>query len=312
MTFPSGYSFVRILVRRPDICLGLILLFSGFVACRRNSSGAGSEDNRPLITLPNTDSTRRKTGLETLLQGFPSPVQITRSLKRLNLGFEASLINPADNSRTYNIIASAALNIGVYGTDLSYALLHNQTQEATESFQAQQRLAEHLELLSFFQTDLFNRVQANRHQTDSVLAILSNQYMRMNHFLTQTGQEDVGRLIVVGAWIEAIYLSTELWKRTPHTEMQSRLAEQKPAIRFLIERIEPYKEHHHFTDLYFGLREIEKVFDAHKGGYGYEGTFFNPDRKMYYIRNYRTAPLSTTEMQTLSTKIAELRKQITR
>ena len=60
---------------------------------------------------------------------LPSSFEVTKLLVEAGASYILNLCNPVDNVNRYISLKSKALNLGVYGADLSYAATYNQAQE---------------------------------------------------------------------------------------------------------------------------------------------------------------------------------------
>jgi hypothetical protein len=61
---------------------------------------------------------------------IPSPVQTAFLIKDVGVPFNSDYVNPADNAMNYSSNFSKALNLGVYGADLGYLTIYEQTDGA--------------------------------------------------------------------------------------------------------------------------------------------------------------------------------------
>lgn len=59
---------------------------------------------------------------------LPSPVETAYLIQNSGVSYNMDLSNPTANVDNYSTTMQKALNFGVYGADLSYASLFNQTQ----------------------------------------------------------------------------------------------------------------------------------------------------------------------------------------
>ena len=63
---------------------------------------------------------------------LPSSFDVTKLLVEAGASYILNLCNPVDNVNRYISLKSRALNLGVYGADLSYAATYNQAQETIQ------------------------------------------------------------------------------------------------------------------------------------------------------------------------------------
>ena len=67
---------------------------------------------------------------------LPTSFEVTRLLIESGASYILDLCNKTDNVSKYISLKSKALNLGVYGADLSYAATYNQTQETMQFLEA--------------------------------------------------------------------------------------------------------------------------------------------------------------------------------
>src|SRR5687768_2269043 len=64
-----------------------------------------------------------------ILQQIPSPLEISSILKESGSKYQAGILNSDNNLPKYNNNFSKALNLGVYGTDLGYTNIYEQSKD---------------------------------------------------------------------------------------------------------------------------------------------------------------------------------------
>ena len=65
---------------------------------------------------------------------LPSPYQASYAIKKSNIDFRKSILNPPDNVSNYTTNFQKALNIGIYGTDLGYLNIYDQLPDVISYF----------------------------------------------------------------------------------------------------------------------------------------------------------------------------------
>jgi len=63
-----------------------------------------------------------------IFYNVPSPIEMNSLIQRTGSHYNEDLLNPASNRQNYTTNSKMALNLGVYGADLSYARLYDQIQ----------------------------------------------------------------------------------------------------------------------------------------------------------------------------------------
>jgi len=66
-----------------------------------------------------------------ILYSVPSHIEMIRLVKGSGIEFDKSIMNSPNSVANYNSVKAQAFNLGVYGTDLAYISIFEQTQEVT-------------------------------------------------------------------------------------------------------------------------------------------------------------------------------------
>ena len=67
--------------------------------------------------------------IETNVYPLPTSAAVIKMLTDLEVGYIIGISNPVENTKKYFSSTTRAINIGVFGADLSYATLYNIQQE---------------------------------------------------------------------------------------------------------------------------------------------------------------------------------------
>ena len=139
---------------------------------------------------------------------FPSPVELAANYKNTGIQFIPGLTNPAADHERYITNTKKSLNFGVYSADLSYCVLNNQGQCASEYFMAIQSISSDIGLSQLFRYELiltnFNSSLGNK---DSMSGIVAGIQKDLDKTLRANGTQNKAILFYTGAWIESAYIA---------------------------------------------------------------------------------------------------------
>ncbi len=172
---------------------------------------------------------------------IPSPVETISLLKSAGAKYNASYLNPVENVSKYTTVTSKALNLGVFGADLSFTSMFDQTQESMLYLRCTNKLAASLGINGAFNENTADRLETNVQNRDSLLSIISNSYWTTDSYLKANGQPGVSALIVAGGWIEGLYIGTQIATVTQNKDVITRIGEQKLSLENLISLLESFK-----------------------------------------------------------------------
>jgi hypothetical protein len=84
-------------------------------------------------------SAERKT--KNIFHNIPPPMETAALLKKAGAEYDKDILNDVKNVDNYTAASKQALNLGIYGADLSYASVFNNTQESMLYTSCAQNLA---------------------------------------------------------------------------------------------------------------------------------------------------------------------------
>ena len=211
------------------------------------------------------DSTRPDSVIEKreIFYGLLTPVEITEIFNRLETAYNIDMLNPVENAENYLSASKAALNLGIYGVDLSYLKMFDLNTEMLKYLTAVRKLSNRLNIPMEYLTDPLDKIEKNLADTDSVLALANNAYKRIEDHLDEHDRKSTAGLMVLGGWIEALYISTELLLDTdnPDPEVVQRIAEQKYTLNTLLSFLKNYYDDPVVVYYTKKLKFLKKYFD---------------------------------------------------
>ncbi|MBO4777602.1 MAG: hypothetical protein J5588_03835 [Bacteroidales bacterium] len=248
----SNKKLIRLL-----IVLGLMV---GIVGC---SNSDKKTDTSNVVDEEQAQKENLVKEVKKVMFSLPSPVETTLLLKQAGAGYDESLLNPTSNSTKYNTDKQKALNLGVYGADLSYASIFEQDQTIMQYMQVSKKLAIGLDLLAAIDQSIIDRLEANHDNRDSVIRIISETFLNSNSTLKEDNRPEMAALILAGGWVEALYLATQLTKDVvKDKELIERIVEQKLSFSELTQLLGEYAEQNaDIAEVIGQLQGISKTFN---------------------------------------------------
>ncbi len=162
----------------------------------------------------NSDSTeisdiREKVERE-FMYPIPTSYQVTQLLQDAEASFVLGITNSPENVDKYETQKDKALNLGIYGADLSYASTYNRQEETMSFLNASKQLVDDLQLSSIFTVEMVSRIENNLSNKDSLILIVTESFYDTYEYLNKDGQNKLSLLVVAGSWIEGLYITTQL------------------------------------------------------------------------------------------------------
>ncbi len=181
----------------------------GLSSCEKKQE---TETKTEIISL---NSDEQAAALDTLLQVLPRPSNVPMLLERSGADYDATLVNPASKVSTYySDDAKAALNLGVYLTDVSYLLTYEKALPAQEYIKAIKNLAEHIQVVDDNTNKLITDFEEKKKDKEALIAMVDRSTESIRGILLKTQKNALQAQIMVGSFVEALYVSTKLVETT--------------------------------------------------------------------------------------------------
>ena len=243
----------------------LIVLFA---ACGGDQPAQDTLD--PAAGLDSAALSERMNKSKQIFQSIPSPMQMAGLLKKAGAEYNKNVLNDPTRNSSYTAASKQALNLGIYGADLSYTSVYNNTHESMLFTAAAQNLAKQLNISSAFSQETVDRMEANQNNRDSLLSIISETYWEMDMYLKTNDREHISALMIVGGWVEGLYIATQVSRTNDAPELRQRIAEQKISLVDLIALLGTYEtDEPAIAAALTDLKAIEVLYaDVSTGGGG--------------------------------------------
>jgi len=239
----------------------LIIISLGVYACGGDATIETSTDESQTTQIDDADSKERAAKAKKVFYTVPSPYETALIFERSGVGYNIGVLNPIDNVNNYSTNVKQALNFGVYGADLSYANIFDQSQQCMFYMNCAKKLADGLGITSAFDAETMERIEANMNNRDSLMNIINDSYWIADGYLKENQQDFLSALIISGGWIEGLYLGTvTLDKDNPSEELMKSIADQKYSLDNLIGLMDLY-EHEEVKNIKEKLIQLRTSFD---------------------------------------------------
>lgn len=242
------------------LIVGLLLVL--FTAC---SSGNKSEEQAFLEGLDSTKVTDTVISGEIgdILQRIPSPLEISVLLKESGKTYNTSFLNSPDNISRYNSNYKRALNLGIYGTDLGYTNIYEQSQDGIKYMSTIKDLANGLNIGQFFEMETIGRLASNSNNLDSLLLITTQNFNTINQYLQSQNRSNLSVLLLTGGWLEALHITCEVARANPENmQLHETIGGQKIILENIMLLLSFYRESdQNMASLLNDMQGLKKAFD---------------------------------------------------
>ena len=286
------------------IALGLASLL--IYSCGDPKPGDGETGEE----LPDTDTVKAvalNVGGE--LFSIPSPIQTALLIQKSGVTYDKAILNAGNKNGQYASDYARSLNLGIYGADLGYVSMYNQTQDALGYLGALKNLADKLGVSSAFDQSTMKRINDNISNKDSMLVLVGIAYRASDTYLKTNKRSEISNLILTGGWIESMNFSISAYKSKPTSEVKYRIAEQKQALGSIIKLISS----HNMADadgLVTDLKDLAKVYEGITTKYNFVEPTTDEAKKTTYINSTTEITISEEQIGQIATKIKAIRDKI--
>ena len=235
-----------------------LLIFTNTLLCF--ACNGKSNSNEKLVE--NNFTQPQKFGpVKNLFYNVPSPLEVTDLMKKMDLPYQPDLMNPVGNADNYLSQADMAINVGIYGADLSYIRIYNQFQDAARYLAVIKKFTRELGIPEEQERITAKRVEEHIDNQDSLLMIISETFTRSDSYLKENQRGETAALIVFGGWIETLYLATNIIDLNhPQKELVALIAQQKHSVKNLIGLLSQHRNDPKISEVLPDLKELDAKF----------------------------------------------------
>lgn len=284
----------------------LVVLVFVIGACNQDKKTTSTNIEKALEV--ELDTTGKVIKFENSLFSLPSPYQLSILIKEIGTNYNSELLNPTDNHKRYTNLFKKSINLGVYGADLAYLNIYQQSPSAITYFSVIKIMSQDLGLSSAFSPTIFERIENNVNNKDSLLYIMSNTYRDVDLFLKESQRQREGALVLAGGWVEGLYILTKLAIETKSKLLIERVGENKKPLENLIKILSPYyNESEDIALLVDDLIDLAYEFDAIEITYVYKDPTTNPELKLTHVHSVSKILISDEVLKKIDAKVEKIR-----
>ncbi len=169
-----------------------------------NSSNEKNQTSNSNNTTNGYDSAQGKSFVYTKYK-LPLSVEVYKFLKTKNVQFNKQYLLGINSQDKYFTEEKRALALGTYSSDLVFATIFDQSQEAVEYFDVSIELAHKLDIEDGYSTNLLDKAYKNIENSDSLNYIAGEAYWKTCTNLEKNDRTNILPLIVMSSWLESMH-----------------------------------------------------------------------------------------------------------
>jgi hypothetical protein len=235
----------------------LIYFMSGCKSCNKSAS------NQDVAVEVDEEIMEDVNQAKKIFYSLPSPLETAMLIKTAGATYNEKLLNPLSNVSNYTTNRSMALNLGIYTTDLSFASLFDQTQTSINYMQAAKKMADGLGILDAIDNNTIQKLEENVNNRDVIMDIISETFMASSSFLKENDRTAVASVVLVGGWVEGLYISTSLVDQAniKNNKLVERIVDQKLSFDIVLKLLDENKDNPDVASVIVQMNDLKKVFD---------------------------------------------------
>jgi len=236
----------------------LVIIFSAFLF-----SCGGSDRTEEIIsedekTAPAIDDS--KFNAQNVFNTLPDRKLVMKLIVENKIEYVPELLNDPRSVNKYVLESIKAVNLGIYGSDLSISSSFDQTQESMIFLKCVNVLAGQLGVNSAFDQRMFERIDANENNKDSVLEIVTGAFRKVDEILKYNNRPATSAVILSGCWIEGLYVSCQIAQKVDSESIIKTILGQKESLRNLIVMLESVTLEENAVFILTDLKSLYETF----------------------------------------------------
>lgn len=224
----------------------------------------GGEKTEDIISdeeRPKPDIQESKFNAQNVFNTLPDRKMVMRLIEENRIEYNPDLLNDPTKSNKYAVELSKAVNLGIYGADLSIASSFDQTQESMVFLKCVNVLAGYLGVNSAFDQRMFERIDANESNKDSILEIVTGAFKKVDEILKYNNRPATSAVILSGCWIEGLYVSCQLAQQSDAENIIKAIVQQKESLKNLIVMLEAVTLEENAKFILKDLKDLYTVYN---------------------------------------------------
>ena len=242
------------------IALCAVLIFTA--SCKRGEKA--THIPAPVFSTYIPDSPEDTSKMREIYYGLLTPVEVCNIFERLGLHYNDTAILATENQNLYMSSYKAAMNLGVYGVDMGYMKMFGVNRQTVNYFNTIKILSERLNMPDTFLSDAIRSLDADISNADTLTGLMNDAYQKIDNHMRLEGNEGTLGLMLMGGWVEAMYLATQLAydPENPDPQVVGKIAEQKYSLISLLSFMKNYYDDPMVVFYTKKLKYLNRWFDT--------------------------------------------------
>ena len=235
-----------------------------FMLASCKSGNTGNQDSTGIDTVNKTELSQ---DVKDVVYPLPTPFEVTNMLDQIGAKYNSAILNPSNKVEKYFTESSKAVNLGIYGSDLSYAATYDQKQDIKLYSNALKKLVDELGINIDYSGLLSDENKEKFNNKDTLVNYITNTFFDTYQYLGQKSNPDLAIMMVSGVWIESMYIATHISQDTyNYTGIVNLITDQKDSYSKLMDLLASKNTNPEIKDLETKLSVLKPVFGKIESG----------------------------------------------
>jgi len=289
--------------------LGLVI---GFSSCGEETK---PEDNKDKVVVEEDVEDTLVLDIPELdpdmAYSVPTPNELFAIIKETGVAYDGSVLNSPDNREKYSTKKIQALNFGVYFADLAFASSYEENASILGYFGTIKVLSDELGISNALDAAIYERVETSleNDDSDSLMFLSNDTYFQAYSYLEENERGSTLALIVLGGWIESLYIMTNLGEYEEGSKLLARIGEQKLTVGNLMGFMMKYQDDSDVAEVMEELADIEELFWSFEEVEGDDAST-SQDGDVFVFEGGSTIVVSAEQYEKLKELVSDLRNDI--
>ena len=283
-----------------------ILVVSCKLGTKTGSEGSGEFEASGTL---DAETQEQLNTAKRIFYSLPSPLETAMLIKNAGAAYNEELLNPTGNTARYITSKGKALNLGIYSTDLSYASLFDQTQATLDYIGAAKELAEGLNILDAIDEETIEILEENINNRETIIDIISETLMNSSSFLKENGMEATASIVLVGGWLEGLYIATNLVddSKLKENKLVERIVDQKLSLDIIVNLLMQSSEDEDAMAVLEDVNTLKAIFDKITIEQGEVTAVEDTETNVTTLKSDSSIKISKDVFRELKAKVSEIR-----
>lgn len=242
--------------------LAIIAVTIILASCQTSNKPSGEQSAADSASLSDISK-----NVKDVVYPLPTPFETTKMLNDMGAKFTASPLNPVDKADKYFTEKSKAVNLGIYGADVAYAVTYDQKQHVKLYSKAVKTLLDQLGINVDYSNLLTDEAREKMNNKDSLVNIITQTFHNTYKNLSEKNNPELAVMMASGMWIELMYIATNISADTYHnTGIIKLVTGQKDSYNKLLALLAGHNANADIKSLETQLLVLKPVFDKIESG----------------------------------------------